>query len=331
MLKLLCLCIAVSIFCSSCKKESITVGFLLPHMTIKRYPMERDVFTSKIHELGGEVKFMSADNDEAKQTEQVKELLKENVDILVLDPVNRFRAAEMVRGAHKKGIKVISYDRLIANSDVDVFMTFDAYAIGRQMTQYALDKKPKGDYFIMGGDKTDMNAVMINESIEKTLASSVQSGNVKVVYRTFIEKYTTEDAENEMIRYLKLSQNAPDVVLASSDMLALGTLNALKKFGLDGKVLITGQGGEVFACKNILKGQQTMTIYKPVKKMAVLAAELSMKIAKGENVDEFFKNKLFNGKKEISSTLLEVISVDATNLKSTIVTDGMVTEDELSR
>jgi len=74
-----------------------------------------------------------------------------------------------------------------------------------------------------------------------------------------------------------------------------------------------------------------MTIYKPVKKMALLAAELSVKMAKGENVDDYFKDKIFNGTLEVPSTLLEVITVDASNLKNTVVTDGMVSEAELTQ
>jgi len=297
-------------------------------MNGKRYSIERDVFTARVRELGGDVIFMSADNDEEKQIAQVNEILSKDIDILVLDPVNRFRA-EMVRAAHNVGIKVISYDRMIANCDVDEFISFDASAIGNQMTQYALNKVPEGKYFILGGDKSDMNAVMIDNALEKTLSPSIKSGKINIVYKTFIEKYSADDAEYEMTRFLKFSQDAPDVVIASTDKLALGALNAFKNFELEGKVLITGQDGELFSCKNILKGYQAMTIYKPVKKMAKLAAELSIKMAKGENTDDYSKSKIFNGKEDIPSILLEVITVDATNLKNTIVADGMISEAEL--
>ncbi len=315
----------------SCKNSGPVIGFMLPHMNAKRYNIERDVFTKKVRELGGDVIFMSADNDEVKQLEQVKEILNKNIDILVLDPVNRFKAAEMVRAAHQKGIKVISYDRLIANSDVDKFMTFNAFDIGTQMCEYVINKTPGGKFFILGGDKTDMNAVMIDDAIVKFLAPSVKSGKVSVVYKTFIEKYAADDAEMVVTRYLMLSQDMPDVVIASSDMLALGALNAFKKFDLEGKVLITGQGGEIFACKNMLKKLQAMTVYKPVKKLAELSAELSVKMAKGENVDNSFQSKIFNGNADIPSTLLKVITVDATNLKQIIMADGMISEAELSQ
>jgi len=321
--------ILVNILAVSCKhKSGPLVGFMLPHMNGKRYSIERDVFTARVRELGADVIFMSADNDEEKQIAQVNEILSKDIDILVLDPVNRFRA-EMVRAAHNVGIKVISYDRMIANCDVDEFISFDASAIGNQMTQYALNKVPEGKYFILGGDKSDMNAVMIDNALEKTLSPSIKSGKINIVYKTFIEKYSTDDAEYEMTRFLNLSQDAPDVVIASTDKLALGALNAFKNFELEGKVLITGQDGELFSCKNILKGYQAMTIYKPVKKMAKLAAELSIKMAKGENIDDYSKSKIFNGKEDIPSILLEVITVDATNLKNTIVADGMISEAEL--
>jgi D-xylose transport system substrate-binding protein len=329
--KLITLTFASIILAFSCKKTGPVIGFMLPHMTIKRYPIERDVFTQKVHELGGEVIFMSADNDEMKQFEQVKEILSKNIDILVLDPVNRFKAAGMVRAAHQKGIKVISYDRLIANCDVDYLMTFDASAIGKQMSEYVTNKMPNGKYYILGGDKTDMNAIMIDDAVTKSLAPSVTSGKINILCKMFIEKYAADEAEYQVSRYIKLSQEKPDVIIASADMLATGALKALKKFNLDGKVLITGQGGELANCKNILSGKQAMTIYKPVKLMAELAANLSMKMAKGEDVTDAFQNKLFNGSNEIPATLLKVITVDAANLRKTIVGDGMVSEAELAK
>ena len=205
--KLITLILASIILAFSCKKTGPVIGFILPHMTIKRYPIERDVLTQKVHELGGEVIFMSADNDEIKQFEQVKEILNKNIDVLVLDPVNRFKAAGMVRAAHQKGIKVISYDRLIANCDVDYLMTFDASAIGKQMSEYVTNKIPNGKYYILGGDKTDMNAIMIDDAVTKSLAPSVTSGKINILCKMFIEKYGTniKKLDNSLFDYYELS------------------------------------------------------------------------------------------------------------------------------
>jgi D-xylose transport system substrate-binding protein len=302
---------------------------MLPHLTLKRYLVEKDAFTAKVEELGGKVIFMSADNDEEKQMQQVKDILNQGIDILVLDPVNRFKAAELIRLAHDKGVKVISYDRLAANCDVDAFITFDASAIGKQMTSYALKKKPQGEYIIVGGDKSDINAILINESVEKTLGPSVKSGNIKIQYKTFIEKYSFDDAQNELITCFKLSQKVPDVIITAGDVLATAAIAALKDFDSDGKVIITGQNSDLLALKNILKGKQAMTIYKPVKKMAVLTAEIAVNLSKHKKVNQYFKNTLFNGSINVPSTFMDVVTVDATNIKSTVIADGFYTESEI--
>ncbi len=313
----------------SCSKDKPVVGFMLPHTNIQRYIIERDEFNLKIKELGGEMIFRQANNDDQYQMKQLDSLLNMNIDILVLDPVNRFTAAEMVRKAHRKGIKVISYDRLISNIDVDAFLSFDPWLVGKLITDAAIKAKPEGRYVILGGDKSDLNAIGIDESMTKTLEPHIRSGKIQVDYKVFIEKWASEDAYLEVKQYLNLSGNVPDVILATSDMLARGAIEALKEENLQGKVLVTGQGGELFACKNIVTGSQLMTVYKPVKKLADLSAELAVKMLNNEKVDNILNTKLNNGHSDIPTQLLVSIPVDANNLKSTIVADGMIKESDL--
>lgn len=314
---------------SSCKSSGPRVGFMLPHTNIKRYLVEKDAFTSKIEALGGKALFRSADNDEEKQIQQLKEIINEGIDILVLDPVNRFRGAEMVRFAHDHGIKVISYDRLVANCDVDALVTFDAYAIGKKMAEYSLSKKPSGTYIIFGGDKSDVNAVMINEAVEKSLENAVKSGNIKVLFRSFIEKYSLEDTENTLNTCLNFSLEKPDVVITASDAMAQGVINALQTSGLTGQTIVTGQNAELNACKNILAGKQSMSIYKNVKKMASTTAEIAINLCKGEKIKNIFNAKLNNGSIDVPSYFFDVVSVDASNMKSTVIADGFYSEAEI--
>jgi D-xylose transport system substrate-binding protein len=302
---------------------------MLPHTNIQRYIIERDQFNAKIQELGGEVIFRQANNDDQYQTKQLDSLLDMDIDILVLDPVNRFTAAEMVRKAHRKGIKVISYDRLISNIDVDAFLSFDPWMVGKQITDAVIKAKPEGIYVILGGDKSDLNAIGIDEGMGKSLEPHIKSGNIKVDYKVFIEKWASEDAYLEVKQFLNLSGKVPDVILATSDVLARGTIEALEEENLLGQVLVTGQGGELFACKNIVAGNQLMTVYKPVKKLADLSAELAIKMLKNENVDNILNAKLNNGHSDIPTQLLVTIPVDINNIKSTIVADGIIKESEL--
>ena len=324
---LLALCIVVSL--SSCKTSGPKIGFMLPHMNSKRYLVERDVFIAKVKELGGQVLFMQADNDEEKQIEQLKEIIKEGIDILVLDPVNRFRGAEMVRIAHNKGIKVISYDRLVANCDVDAMVTFDANAIGKKMADYAINKRPNGNYIILSGDKSDINAVLIYSAVEKALEPSVKSGNIKILFRSYVEKYAMEETENNVTLCMNLSMQEPAAIITANDAMAQGAINALKKAELDGQVIVTGQNADLYGCKNILAGKQAITIYKPVKKMASTTAEIAVKLTKGEKVSNFFKAILNNGSIDVPSIFLDVITVDASNMKTTVIADGFYSEAEI--
>lgn len=314
---------------SSCKSTAPKIGFMLPNDNVRRYLVERDVFTAKVKEMGGEVLFKSAENDEEKQVQQLKDILQEGIDVLVLDPVNRFRGAEMVRMAHNKGIKVISYDRLVANCDVDALVTFDANAIGKQMAEYTLSKKPSGNYIILGGDKSDINAVMIDDAVEISLGQAVKSGNIKIMYKTFVEKYSQDDSENIVSICLQLSDKKPDAIITSSDAMANGAITALEKAKMNESVVITGQNAELYACKHILSGKQTMTIYKAVKKLASSTAEIAVRISRGDRIGSFFKATLFNGATNVPANFFDVIPVDNSNLKSTVIADGFYKESEV--
>lgn len=320
----------ISLFFYSCAEKKPVVGFMLPHTTIQRYLVEKEEFTSRINELGGEVIFVQAGNDDQRQTKQLDSLLDAGIDILVLDPVNRFTAAEMVRKAHREGVKVISYDRLISNSEVDAFLSFDPWLTGKQMTEAVTKIKPEGRYIILGGDKSDLNAIGIDEGQQKVLEPFVKSSRIKVDYKVFIDKWAYEDAYLEVKQYFTLSGKSPDVILASSDILAKGAIDYLKNVGLEGKVLVTGQGGELFACQNVMQKNQLMTVYKPVKKLASLAAELSMKMLKNENTSDILNTRINNGLADIPTQLLVTVPVDTANIRSTIVADGMIKESDLS-
>ncbi|NJO68569.1 MAG: substrate-binding domain-containing protein [Bacteroidetes bacterium] len=192
------------------------------------------------------------------QLKQIDTMLNAGIDILVLDPVNRFSAAEMVRKAHRKGIKVISYDRLISNCEVDAFLSFDSRLTGRQMAEAVTRLKPEGTYVILGGDKSDLNAIGIDAGQQEILTPFISNGKIKVDYKIFIEKYSYDDVVAEVKKYLDLSSKIPDAILTSSDVLAKGTVDALKSRNLAGEILVTGQGGELSACISIVEGTQLM-------------------------------------------------------------------------
>lgn len=313
----------------SCNQANVVqIGYMLPNLKSDRYVKEKQYFTDKVKELGGEALVVSAEYDDKLQIEQANELIKQGVKVLVVNSVNLTTAAAIVRNAHNKNVEVIAYDRIIFSPDLDYYLSFDNMNVGKLMAQYALKLKPEGKYYILGGDKADQNAVLVKNGQMEAIASQISTGKIKIVYNSYVEDWSGDNAKNEMNRYLDLSQDFPDVILSSYDGMSASVIEALHEHNLDGKVIVTGQDAELAACRNIVKGYQTMTVYKPVKLLANTAAEIAIKIARGEKISDVNSKVTIDGK-DIPAILLAPIAVDKDNLKNTVIADGLLKESEI--
>jgi D-xylose transport system substrate-binding protein len=313
----------------SCKEEGkIKIGFLEPQLKTDRYIKETEYFTKKIEALGGECISASADEDDQLQIRQAKEMISKGVKVLVICAVNQNTAPEIVRVAHKAKIKVIAYDRLIRNCDLDYYITFDSEKVGELMANYVTKIKSEGNYILLGGDKADLNASLVKAGQLKVISPLINAGKIKIIYNTFIESWSGDNAKGEMKKFLDLSQEKPDVILASNDGMANGVIDLLKEYKLQGKILITGQDALLPSCRNIVNGYQTMTVYKSVKTLANQAAEISIKICRKEVVSDF-NTTVSNGKKEVPALLLEPIVVDKNNIKAVVIGDGFLSEKDI--
>jgi len=125
--------------------------------------------------------------------------------------------------------------------------------------------------------------------------------------------------------FLPTNKSQIDAIIASGDDMASGVLDAMKidKVSLP---ILTGQNATVDACRNIIQGLQTMTIYKDAKKISSEAAILAMKIAKGEKIKTTTTRS--NGKIDVPSILFDPVVIDKNNLRKLLV-PHYVTEDEL--
>lgn len=325
---ILALGVFLLLFVSCGKDNKQKVGFLLPNFSDARYPKDRDFYIEKMKQYGVEVLAGNAENDEGKQEQQAKDMIRQGVKVLVITPVNQFSAASIVRLAHANGIKVIAYERLVQNSDVDFFIGFDHYEVGKLQAKYALKYKPSGNYLIIAGDKSDHNAELIIEGQLDELKSA--GSGVKVIYKSFIEDWSGEGAFMEMKDVLNYNEDKVDVVLCANDGMANGVIEALSKFQPDYPAIVTGLDADLPACKRILAGTQSMTVYKPFKMQAEMAGELSYKILKNENTKDI-KAVTNNGTNDVPTVLLTPIAVDKENFNSTIVKDAFYTQEQLNQ
>ena len=309
--------------------EQITIGFSLPTLREERYQKDRDQFIATAEGLGAEVLVQAANNDEALQKSQVENLITQGIDVLVLDPQNAESAADLVDMAHEAGIKVISYDRLIKNSDVDYYISFDNEQVGRLQGEYITTQVPKGNYFVFAGAPTDNNATLFKKGAMEYIQPLVDKGDIKILYEQAVKDWQPEEALKLAENALTVNNNQVDAILAPNDGTAGGIIQALEAQKLAGEVVITGQDAELAAAKRIVAGTQSMTVYKDVKTLAAKSAELAVAIAKGEDVSGQVNGTVNNGKIDVPSILLDPVVVTKDNLDSVLIDGGWFTKEQV--
>lgn len=316
----LSLAMLTSTFAFGAGAKKIRIGLAMDTLKEERWQRDRDLFVKKAQELGAEVLVQAANGNASLQTSQAENLLTQNIDVLVVVPTNGVTAASIVDAAHKAGKKVLSYDRLILNSDVDLYISFDNVEVGRLQAAYLLDKQPKGNYVLIGGAPTDNNAKLFREGQMKALKPAVDKGDVKIVADQWAKDWQASEALKHVENALTKNKDNIQAIVASNDGTAGGAISALKQQKLAGKVLVSGQDADLAACQRIAEGTQAMTVYKPIRLIAERAAEAAIALAKNENVAA--DAKVNNSKKDVPAILLKPIQVDKANLDSTVIADG---------
>ncbi len=302
------------------------IGFSIDDLRVERWARDRDYFIAAAKELNAEVVVTSADANEQKQVNQVETLIAKKVDAIAIVPMNSQVFGEVIDEAHKAGIKIVSYDRLILNADEDAYISFDNERVGFLQAEAVLKAVPEGNYYMLGGAPTDNNAKLLRAGQEKALKAAVDAGKVKIVGSQWVKEWSPTEALSIMENALTAANNKIDAVVASNDGTAGGAIQALAAQGLAGKVAISGQDADLAAIKRVIDGTQTVTVYKPLKLIASEAAKLSVALVKGEKVE--FSAKLDNGKKQVDSLLLTPIPLTKDNVMK-VVEDGFYTKEQV--
>jgi D-xylose transport system substrate-binding protein len=298
----------------------VKIGFSMDTLKEERWQRDKDAVEAHAKEVGATVLVQVANGDDKVQTQQAENLLTQGVDVLLVAPHNGEIAASIVESAKRQGVPVISYDRLIRNSDVDLYVSHQVEKLGEMQAQYALDHAPKGNYVLVKGSETDNNALLLNKGQMKVLQPAVDRGDIKIVANQFAKDWKPVEALNITENALTQNNNNIVAVVASNDGTAGGAIEALEGQKLAGKVVVTGQDADLAACQRIVAGKQSMTIYKPIKPLADAAVDAAIKLAHHETVEA--RDKINNGKKDVPSILLEPVSVDKSNINETIIKDG---------
>lgn len=305
----------------------VRIGFAMDTLKEERWQRDKELVEQRAKQVGALLDVQVANGDDAVQTKQADNMLTKGVDVLIVAPHNGEIAASIVEAAHRKGVPVIAYDRLIRNADVDLYISHQVVHIGEMQGEYALQHVPKGNYVLIGGSPTDYNAILLHEGQMKILKPAIDRGDIKVVSDQYAREWKAEEALRLTEDALTKTGNNIQAIVASNDGTAGGAVSALEAAGLAGKVLVTGQDAQNDALQRIVKGTQTMTIYKPIQPLAFGAVDAAIKLAKHEKV--VAPDKINNGKKDVPAILIAPIAVDKSNIDSTVIKDGYHTHAEI--
>ncbi|MFG1924696.1 sugar ABC transporter substrate-binding protein [Cryptosporangium sp. NPDC048952] len=306
---------------SSSDGDGKTIALFLPESKTTRYEaFDRPLFEAKVKSLCAdcEVLYSNADQDAAKQQQQIEAALTQGADALVLDAVDAGAVAPLVNQAKQKNVPVIAYDRLISGITYEYYVSFNNVRVGEMQGQALLDAlgkagtTDKGQIVMINGSPTDPSSADYKKG-----AHNVLDGKVKVGREFDTPDWSPDKAQQEMEQSITaLGRDSVVGVLSANDGMAGGAIAAMKRAGYQTLPPITGQDAELAAVQRILTGEQYMTIYLDIRSEAEKAAELAVALVKGEKPEAPAKVG------QIPAFLLDPIPVTADKVKDTIVKDG---------
>ncbi len=328
----------VAVVASACGGSSTPapggIALLLPSVDAARYEAaDRPDFEAKIKALCPNVTYTynNAAGSATTQQQQAEAAMTNGAKVLVLDAQDGGAAGTIVTEAAAKGVKVISYDRLITGtgSKPDYYISFDNEKVGELqgtalLAKLTADGKTNAKVVWINGSPKDNNATLFKQGAHKIL-----DGKVNIVKEDAMANWKPEEAQSIMEAAITaLGKDGFDAVYSANDGGAGGAFAAMKSNGVDPTTKpMTGQDAELAAVQRILLGQQYMTVYKAIKPEAEAAATLACALATG-GTPTATTATVNNGTIDVPSILLvpQPVTADGSNgtqsVQASVVTDG---------
>jgi|SaaInl7_200m_RNA_FD_contig_91_20804_length_3322_multi_12_in_0_out_0_2 putative multiple sugar transport system substrate-binding protein len=328
--------------------EKLAVGIVLPTKDEPRWVQDEARFEEALVEAGYDVEILFSQGDSAKEKSNVEDLITKGVKVLIITPQDGAAAAAAAEAAHEAGVKVISYDRLILETEaVDYYVTFDSVAVGEAQAQYLVDKaEGEGNpLYLYAGAASDNNAFLFFEGAWNVLQPKIADGTFVIKNSSEAEAVAdkAELTRDEMAGVVgqittnwdfntakglaeanltaTTAEDKGDVyILAPND----GTARAIADaFAADGDVssyVVTGQDAEKASVQYIIDGKQSMTVLKDVRTLVGDAITAAITFLEGNTPPE--THTYNNGTFDVPAKPSAVVSVDQANVQEAVIDSG---------
>jgi len=330
---------------SSGGSSKVSVGIVLPTKDEPRWVQDEQRFKDALSDSKYTTEILFSQGSSAKEKENVETLLNKGIEVLIITPHDGAAAASAVEAAKKEGVTVISYDRLITNTDaVDYYVTFDSVAVGAAQGKYLIDNSEGKDVplYLYAGAASDNNAFLFFEGAWSVLQPKIADGTFKIANSSEAEKlkdkaeltrdemgkilgqvttnWDPNEAKNKAQTHLTAAGadlKGDVAVLAPND----GTARSIADvFGTDGDIssfLVTGQDAEKASIQYVIDGKQSMTVFKDVRTLVKDAMGIAVEILDGKTPET--TGAYDNGNKEVKAKQTDVIVVDQENVKKELI------------
>ncbi len=328
--------------------SKVSVGIVLPTKDEPRWVQDEQRFKDALADSDYTTEILFSQGSSAKEKENVETLLNKGIEVLIIAPHDGAAAGSAVEAAKKEGVTVISYDRLITETDaVDYYVTFDSLAVGAAQAQYLVDSAQGTNVplYLYAGASSDNNAFLFFEGAWKVLQPKVADGTFVIANSSeavalkdkqdltrdelgkILGQVTTNWDPNEAINKAQTHLTAAaanlkgDVaILAPND----GTARSIADvFGSDSDItsfFVTGQDAEKASIQYIIDGKQSMTVFKDVRTLVSDAMGMAIEILDGKTPET--TGTYNNGKVDVKAKQTDVIVVDQENVKKELIDSG---------
>jgi len=334
--------------------EELAVGIVLPTKDEPRWIQDETRFRNALDEAGYEAEILFSQGSSAKEKENVEALLTKDVQVLIICPHDGTAAAAAAEAAEEAGVDVISYDRLIRDTEaVDYYVTFDSVQVGAQQAQYLVDRAEGtgNPLYLYAGAASDNNAFLFFRGAWQVLQPKIADGTFEVVNSDEAVALSdkaelTREEESRIIGQVTTNwdfnvaknlaesnltaapaeQKGDVFILAPND----GTARAIADaFAADDDVtdyVITGQDAEKASVQYIIDGKQSMTVLKDVRNLVQDAINAAVALLEGNEPEA--TGSYDNGAKDVPAIQSEVVAVDEDNVQEALIDSGYYEADE---
>lgn len=281
--------------------SSHTVGIAMPTKSLERWNRDGSYLKEQFESEGYAVELKYSDNDVEQQNNDIATMIADGVDLLIVAAIDGDSLSNVLGDAKDAGIPVISYDRLIMNTDaIAYYVSFDNYTVGKLQGEFVVeqlglnlsDTSKTYNIEFTAGDPADNNAGFFFNGAMDAVKDYIDAGILNVVSgKTTFEQVATpswstdtalENMQNTLASYYS-DGTILDVALCSNDSTALGVAQAITSgYAGSNAPLVTGQDGDIANLRNIVDGIQTMTVYKNVANEAIVTLELAKAMLAGQ-------------------------------------------------